>query len=123
LVPCPAANEIEQLTLRRLAEANLSAVLAALANRFPDYGESGVRGLTFRPAIYLTGESHHSFVKIARMTGLGMGSIHEVPTDNDHALDSTWPGSELVEDPPAVLPTADRVFRSHETKHPGPFKR
>mgnify|MGYP006281096431 CR=1 FL=1 len=69
----PVANEIEQLTLRRFAEsigydprrtvanftsggaeANLSAVLAALLHTFPEFGEYGVRGLRWsrdsRPA-------------------------------------------------------------------------
>jgi glutamate/tyrosine decarboxylase-like PLP-dependent enzyme len=101
----PIANEIEQLTLRRFAEligydptlslanftsggaeANLSAVLAALLHTFPDYGESGVRGLSSQPVIYLTGESHHSFVKIARMTGLGTRSLREIHTNTDYAL-------------------------------------
>ena len=86
----PVANEIERLTLRTFTkalgvdpetilanftsggtEANFSAVLAALIQRFPGVAESGVAGLPSRPAIYLTSESHHSFVKIARMTGLG----------------------------------------------------
>jgi aromatic-L-amino-acid/L-tryptophan decarboxylase len=94
----PAANEIERHTLRALAagigldpdalianfttggaEANLSAVLAALAHQFPEAGEDGVAGLAVRPAVYLTSESHHSFVKIARMTGLGTRSLREVP--------------------------------------------
>jgi glutamate/tyrosine decarboxylase-like PLP-dependent enzyme len=101
----PGAIEIEQLTLRRLAElvgydpdhmsanfttggaeANLSAVLAALAHSFPDFGESGARGLSARPVVYLSGESHHSLLKIARMTGLGTQSLCQIPTDKDHAL-------------------------------------
>jgi glutamate/tyrosine decarboxylase-like PLP-dependent enzyme len=101
----PVANEIEQLTLRHFteligydsgrtlanftsggAEANLSAVLSALLHRFPEYGEYGVRGLSSQPVIYLTGESHHSFVKVARMTGLGTRSLREIPTDTDYAL-------------------------------------
>ena len=92
----PVANEIESLTLDCFAkalgfdpettlanftaggaEANLSAVLAALAQHFPDAEETGVVGLKTRPAIYLTGETHHSFVKIARMTGVGTGARAE----------------------------------------------
>jgi glutamate/tyrosine decarboxylase-like PLP-dependent enzyme len=95
----PVANEIEQLTLRIFTEAlgyetdttlanftsggteaNFSAVLAALVQRFPDVAEAGVAGLSSRPVIYLTGESHHSFVKIARMTGLGTNALREIPT-------------------------------------------
>lgn len=103
----PAANEIERHTLRCLAgplgmdpetvfanftsggaEANLSAVLAAMAHHFPDAEEAGVVGLRSRPAIYASGESHHSFVKIARMTGLGTAALREVPTTERFTLDS-----------------------------------
>ncbi len=103
----PVANEIERLTLRTFAramghdpestlanftsggaEANFSAVLAALIRSFPGAAESGVASLPSRPAIYLTGESHHSFVKIARMTGLGTNALHEVSTNEAHILDA-----------------------------------
>ena len=102
----PAANEIERLTLSTFtkalgfdpettlanftsggAEANFSAVLAALIQRFPDVAESGVASLRSRPAIYLTSETHHSFVKIARMTGLGTDALHEISTGETFALD------------------------------------
>lgn len=101
----PAANEIERLTLRALmralgwnpdqgianfttggAEANLSAVVTALAHRCPEWAASGVTGPS-RPVIYLTSESHHSFVKIARMTGLGTDALHEVPVTQRFTLD------------------------------------
>jgi glutamate/tyrosine decarboxylase-like PLP-dependent enzyme len=102
----PAANEIERLTLGTFAramghdaettlanftsggaEANLSAVLAALIQHFPGAAESGLARLPSRPAIYLTSESHHSFVKIARMTGLGTNALHEVSTTKAYTLD------------------------------------
>ena len=102
----PAANEIERHTLRHFVsllgwnrdttfmnftsggmEANLSAVLAAIAHHFPDSGKQGIASLALHPAIYITAESHHSFVKIARMTGLGTDCLREVPTTTDHILD------------------------------------
>lgn len=102
----PAANELEQLTLRRFAralgfdaqtlhanftsggaEANLSAVLAALGSHIPSWSETGFFGQHSRPAIYLTGETHHSFVKIARMTGLGTDALREIPTDRHLRMD------------------------------------
>ena len=103
----PAANEIERHTLNCFmgalgmdgdasfanftsggAEANLSAVLVALARLFPESGEDGIAGLGVRPAIYLTGETHHSFVKIARMSGLGTKSVRAVPTTERFAMDT-----------------------------------
>ena len=94
----PAANEIERHTLAWLAgkfglpastiahfttggaEANLSAVVVALARRFPQWGDGGLRGLPASPAIYLTGDAHGSFGKIARVTGLGCGHCAWCPS-------------------------------------------
>jgi glutamate/tyrosine decarboxylase-like PLP-dependent enzyme len=102
----PAAQELERLVLERFAtalgmdpsssvsnfatggaEANLSAVLAALARRFPETAESGLRGLAARPVIYLSEESHHSFVKIARMTGLGTDALRQVRVGRSFTMD------------------------------------
>jgi glutamate/tyrosine decarboxylase-like PLP-dependent enzyme len=102
----PAAAELERLTLRALArplgfdpdamlahfasggaEANLSAVLVALAHAFPESGRLGVGGLGVRPAIYVGGESHHSFMKIARMAGLGTEALREAKVTGHWTLD------------------------------------
>jgi aromatic-L-amino-acid decarboxylase len=95
----PAGNEIERHTLTWLAakfglpadstatftsggtEANLTSVVVALTRAFPDYGEYGLRHLSAHPAIYLTEETHHSFSKIAHMTGLGRRALRMVKTD------------------------------------------
>jgi glutamate/tyrosine decarboxylase-like PLP-dependent enzyme len=103
----PIANEIERLTLNFYAknlgydpdhvlanftsggsEANLSAVLAALAHHFPDSSETGLTGLKAQPVIYVTSESHHSFNKICRMTGLGTKSLRLVPTTAQFIMDT-----------------------------------
>ncbi len=96
----PAGNEIERHTLNWLAtkfglpadstatftsggtEANLTAVIVALTRAFPDYGEYGLRHLSAQPAIYLTEETHHSFSKIAHMTGLGRRALRMIKTDH-----------------------------------------
>jgi glutamate/tyrosine decarboxylase-like PLP-dependent enzyme len=101
----PAANEIERHTLAWLAdkfglppaasasfttggaEANLSAVIVALTRAFPEYGEGGLRGLSGTPTIYVTGESHNSFNKIAHMTGIGRGALRTIATDRDLKMD------------------------------------
>lgn len=101
----PAANEIERHTLGWLAsqfglpadsiatftsggsEANLSAVTVALSHTFPEYGEHGLRSLSAQPALYLTGEAHHGFNKIAHMTGIGRRAIRPVETDHRLKLD------------------------------------
>jgi glutamate/tyrosine decarboxylase-like PLP-dependent enzyme len=101
----PAANEIERHTLGWFAakfgfpaesmatftsggtEANLSAVAVALTRAFPEYGEHGLRHLAASPTIYLTEETHHSFSKIAHLTGLGRKALRKVATDRDLKLD------------------------------------
>ncbi len=102
----PAECEMERHTLRHLAgllgfdpdtthatftsggaESNLSAVLTALAHLCPEAAEAGVASLDRRPAIYLSAEGHHSFLKAARMTGLGTGALRLVPTTERLTLD------------------------------------
>jgi len=102
----PAANEIERHTLSRLAavlgfapdrcaahftaggaEANLTGVLVALADRFPEAAEDGLAGLDGRPTLYVSREAHHSFAKIARMAGLGRSGLREVRVGKDLKLD------------------------------------
>ena len=117
----PAANEIERHTLRWLAgkfglpadaiasftsggaEANLSAVIVALTRTFPRYDDDGVRALTAPPAIYLTGEAHHSFAKIAHMTGLGRRALRTVATDRDLEMDLAALAQRVAEDRRAGL--------------------
>jgi glutamate/tyrosine decarboxylase-like PLP-dependent enzyme len=101
----PAGNEIERHTLGWLAEkfgfpadssatftsggseANLSAVVVALTRAFPAYGEGGIRHLPAEPTIYVTEEAHHSFNKIAHMTGLGRRALRTVATGTDLKMD------------------------------------
>jgi glutamate/tyrosine decarboxylase-like PLP-dependent enzyme len=104
----PAAAELEQTVLDYLtgllgfspesthatftsggAEANHSAVLAALARRFPHLSGGGLRSLDSLPRIYVSDETHHSFVKIARMTGLGTDALRRVPTTDRFVMDPT----------------------------------
>jgi glutamate/tyrosine decarboxylase-like PLP-dependent enzyme len=101
----PVGNEIERHTLGWLAakfglpgdsiatfasggsEANLSAVAVALSHAFPGYGEHGLRSLPAPPSLYLTGEAHHGFNKIAHLTGIGRRSVRAVDTDCRLRLD------------------------------------
>jgi glutamate/tyrosine decarboxylase-like PLP-dependent enzyme len=96
----PAAVEIEAhvlgLLMRRLgldpdtgtahftsggSEANHTAVLAALAERYPEYGARGLAALGARPRLYLSREGHESFEKIAHATGIGREAVCRVATD------------------------------------------
>jgi len=113
----PAANEIERHVLRFLlsrlglspdafaasfttggAEANLSAVLAALASAYPKWAEQGIAGLPGRVGIYVSTESHDSLTKVARMTGLGRGTLRPVAVDASFRMDPTALGTRMDRD-------------------------
>lgn len=112
----PAPNEIERHTLSWLArkfgfpdgsavnftsggaEANFSAVIVALSRAFPEYGEGGVRCLNRPPTLYLTGEAHHAFNKIAHMAGLGRSAVRTVAVDGDLKMDLDDLAGRIAED-------------------------
>jgi glutamate/tyrosine decarboxylase-like PLP-dependent enzyme len=96
----PFANEAEQHVIRALgerfgypraeafgvftsggAEANHTALLAALANAFPEFLDHGVRALPAQPVFYVSSERHHSFLKAARLCGLGSGAVRHIGVD------------------------------------------
>jgi glutamate/tyrosine decarboxylase-like PLP-dependent enzyme len=64
-------------------EANLSAVLAALARACPAWVEEGVAAIGKPQGIYLSAESHDSIIKVARVAGLGRHALRFIPVD-DH---------------------------------------
>jgi len=112
----PAANEIEKHTLGWLSEkfglppesiatftsggteANLSAIVVALTQAFPDYGEHGLRHLDADPAIYLTQEAHNGYNKIAHLTGLGRKALRIVATDNSLKMNIADLERQVAED-------------------------
>ena len=105
----PAANEIERHVLNVFArrfgqgfdlgaggvahftsggqESNHTAMIAALAHRFPEVGERGLRVLPGDPVFYLSAEGHHSFDKVAHATGLGRRALRFVPVDDRLRMD------------------------------------
>lgn len=65
------------------AEANLTAILCALNKSLPDYAKEGLQSVKKKPVIYVSAESHHSFVKATSITGLGLNAIREISV-NEH---------------------------------------
>ena len=63
------------------AEANHTAVLTALVNTFPEFASGGLRGLERQPTLYVSTESHHSFLKAARICGLGDHAVRQIAVD------------------------------------------
>jgi glutamate/tyrosine decarboxylase-like PLP-dependent enzyme len=97
----PMAAEIEQHLIRALggrfgfdpgklegtftsggAEANHTALLTALTRAFPEIGRRGLLALRSQPVLYVSPEAHHSFLKAARLCGLGTESVREVRVDS-----------------------------------------
>jgi aromatic-L-amino-acid decarboxylase len=69
------------------AEANLTGVLVALERHFPEAAEHGLAAVEGRPTFYVSSEAHDSFVKAARVTGLGRSAARAVPASGDLTLD------------------------------------
>jgi glutamate/tyrosine decarboxylase-like PLP-dependent enzyme len=69
------------------SEANHTALLTALANAFPEFGEHGLRALKAQPVIYISSQGHHSFLKAARASGLGAAAVREIPVDEYLRMD------------------------------------
>lgn len=80
------------------AEANLTALLCALAERWPGVLDNGLHGISARPAFYTSAESHHSFLKAARTTGLGRGALRTVPVTDTLQMDCDALGRMIEED-------------------------
>jgi glutamate/tyrosine decarboxylase-like PLP-dependent enzyme len=97
----PVASEIEQHLVRHIgkrfgydplrvdgtftsggAEANHTALLTAIVHSFPEYASKGVRAIGSQPVLYISSEGHHSFLKAARLTGLGTEALREIAVDS-----------------------------------------
>ena len=70
------------------AEANLTAVLCALNNKFPDFAKNGMFGLVKLPIIFCSQEAHHSVQKAAKIVGLGYDFVKTIPTNKNLKLDT-----------------------------------
>ena len=111
----PAASEIEIHTLKFLAdvigfeadvahfttggsEANLTALLAAIATAYPDAPERGVGEASTCGTVYVSSQSHHSIQKAARVAGLGNHVLRVVPANARHEIDVAALGSAVETD-------------------------
>lgn len=64
------------------AEANHTALSVALLRAFPEVGRRGLLALRSQPVLYVSSEAHHSFLKAARLSGLGTEAVREVRVDS-----------------------------------------
>jgi glutamate/tyrosine decarboxylase-like PLP-dependent enzyme len=113
----PAASHLERLVLdffaRRLgmdpdaghatfttggSEANLTAVLAALATAVPGFADRGLAAAGARPVFYVSEHAHDSAIKIARVVGLGGGAVRRIAADGEQRLDPAALASAITAD-------------------------
>jgi glutamate/tyrosine decarboxylase-like PLP-dependent enzyme len=68
------------------AEANITALLCALNNAFPEALNEGLQAISAKPTVYCSSESHHSIIRAAKISGLGARAIRMIQTDNYGAI-------------------------------------
>lgn len=105
-----AADEVSGAFTSGGSEANHTALLAALARRYPGWPERGLQSVTVQPAIYVSAQAHLAWIKIARSAGLGSEAVRLVPTRDGMRLDGdTLAGfiaADSGRDPVLVVATA-----------------
>lgn len=75
-----AVNSIDGNFTSGGQEANLTAVLCALTHHFPKIGYTGIRQLDKQPVLYCSEESHHSVMRAAMVTGIGLDFVRKIST-------------------------------------------
>ena len=68
-------------------EANQTAVTVALTSAFPGFADTGARAIEGRPVLYVSAEAHHSFMKIAHLSGIGRAAVQHVGVDDHLRMD------------------------------------
>ncbi|MGI8583443.1 MAG: pyridoxal phosphate-dependent decarboxylase family protein [Chitinophagaceae bacterium] len=81
-----ANNESDGVFTTGGAEANLTALLSALNNKYPNYTTDGIRVLKNRPCVYCSSESHHSIIKAVSVAGLGINSVRKIPQNDNFQI-------------------------------------
>jgi glutamate/tyrosine decarboxylase-like PLP-dependent enzyme len=79
-------------------EANHTAVLTALAQKFAEFSSGGVRALAAQPVLYVSAEAHHSILKAARLCGLGTDAVREIPVDESLRMNPEVLASRIARD-------------------------
>ncbi|MFL6197453.1 MAG: pyridoxal phosphate-dependent decarboxylase family protein [Thermoanaerobaculia bacterium] len=80
------------------AEANHTALLAALMKAFPEVARRGMMALRSQPVLYVSPEAHHSFLKAARLCGLGTDAVREVRVDDRFRMRPDDLAARIAED-------------------------
>jgi glutamate/tyrosine decarboxylase-like PLP-dependent enzyme len=113
----PPGIEIERYVLRHLgkhigfgttaddahftscgAEANQTAVVAALYAAFPRAADEGVAAAAPRARFYASTEAHHSLDKAALSSGLGRSALVRIPVDDGARMRADMLAARISED-------------------------
>jgi glutamate/tyrosine decarboxylase-like PLP-dependent enzyme len=68
------------------AEANQTAVVAALYSRFPRAADEGIAASAPRARFYASSQAHHSLDKAAVSSGLGRSGLVRIPVDDRNRM-------------------------------------
>ncbi len=69
------------------SEANFTALICALSNACPQYGEDGVTAFGRQPVVYVSEDAHLAWCKIAHHAGIGRRAMRLVETDGHGRMD------------------------------------
>lgn len=81
------ADRFTMVTTSGGSLANLTALLAARGQRYPDVWTDGLAGLDRRPAIGVGEDSHYSVQRAAGVLGLGEAQVVRLPLDTARRID------------------------------------
>jgi glutamate/tyrosine decarboxylase-like PLP-dependent enzyme len=73
-------------------------VIVALTHAYPSYIDDGLRALPASPIVYLTAATHHGFLKISRIAGLGSHALRAIALDGDLKMDVAALAKQVAED-------------------------
>ena len=80
------------------AEANTTAMLCALNFTFENFANDGLLNVSNRPIVYCSAESHHSLVKAAKASGLGLKSVRTISVDQNLMMNIDELAEKISED-------------------------
>ena len=112
----PTAVEIESHVIRAIAaraglpegsgghfttggsEANFTAVICALTEAEPRYGQDGVRAFAGPPVMYVSEDAHVAWFKIAHQAGIGRSGVRVIATDGAGRMDVAALADTIAQD-------------------------
>ncbi len=79
-------------------EANHTALLCALIQRFPEFRKEGIVGLKSRPTVYVSEEAHHCHTRAAALSGLGVDYVRHIKSNSAFQMDVDELSSQIAKD-------------------------